>query len=63
MSSILYSYTNVGVNISERKSGTKRTKKREGMLAQIYVETTVTGAHNEMHTEAQAKSALVLTLL
>ena len=36
-----------GVNISGQKAG---EKKRESMRAQIYDETTVTSAHEEMHT-------------
>ena len=46
----------IGDNISERKSGTKRTKKLES--TQFYDERTVTSEHDEMHTKAPSSIEL-----
>ena len=43
----------MGVKISEQKSGTKRTKKRESVQAQMYYETTITPSDYEIHTKAR----------
>ena len=50
---------NIGVNISEWKGRTKRTKKQESKQAQIYDEKTVASAHNEMHNHQNHNFTLV----